>query len=162
MKTLAVLGVAALAIACDSTTSPRVPLNAPTTLSSAVLTNDRVEIQAFVLDACNGGGVIPLTATVHSVFGTTSDGAGGFHLRIHDNISAQGSDPVTGVGYVLSLEADLALNVVAGKEQTITEHFSLIAKGNTPNEVGQVDMHVTVTPNGAISSSHDRFRVTCQ
>jgi hypothetical protein len=105
--------------------------------------------------------LIPVTATIHSVFGATSLGAGVFHLRIHDNVNAEGSDPVTGVDYVLSVEANFALNIMAGDEQTLTEHFNLISKGNTPNEVGQVDMHVTVTPNGDISSSHSRLLVTC-
>ncbi len=43
MKTLALLGVAAIAIACDSPTSPRAPVKAPTTMSAAVLDNDDFE-----------------------------------------------------------------------------------------------------------------------
>jgi hypothetical protein len=161
MKTLALLGVAAFAIACDSPTSPRAPLKAPTTLSNAVLTNDRFETVAGAFDACNGG-IITVTATFHDVFGVTSDGAGGFHLKFHENVQGQGSNSVTGVNYVAMEEINEEFNLAAGLEETVTDHFNLIAKGSTPNEVLQFDFHITVTPNGDVSSFHDNFRLMCQ
>ena len=160
MKILALLGVAALAIACDSPTSPRAPLKAPTTLSNAVLANDRFESVVTVFDGCNGE-IVTLDANFHFVFGVTSDGAGGFHVTEHENVQGQGSSS-TGVNYVLAFANDAELNLVAAEEETITETFALISKGNTPNQEFQVDEHITITPNGDVSSFHDNFRFTCQ
>ena len=161
MKILALLGVAALAIACDSPTSPRAPVRAPTTLSNAVLTNDRFESAAFAFDDCNGG-IVNLTATFHDLFALTFDGAGGVHVKSHENVNGQGSNSVTGVNYVAVQDINDSFNLTAGQEETFTFHFNLIAKGNTPNEVVQEDFHITVTPNGDVSSFHDHFRVVCQ
>jgi hypothetical protein len=160
MKTLALLGVAALAIACDSPTSPRAPVKVPTTMSNAVVFNDRFENVVTVFDGCNGE-LVTLDANFHVVFGVTSDGAGGFHLTEHENIQGQGSSS-TGVNYVLALAFNAELNLVAAEEETFTETFDLISKGNTPNQKFQVDFHITITPNGDVSSFHDNFRSTCQ
>jgi hypothetical protein len=162
MKTLALLGVAALAIACDSPTSPRAPLRAPTTLSNAVVSNDRVEVVTFAPNNCDASSFITVTATFHDLFATTSDGAGGFHVKFHENVNGQGSDAVTGVNYVAVQEINEELNVTAALEETETFRYNLIAKGNTPNALLAIDFHITITPNGDVSSFHDNFRIVCQ
>jgi hypothetical protein len=160
MKTLALLGVAALAIACDSPTSPRAPLKAPTTLSNAVLTNDRFENVVTVFDGCNGE-LVTIDANFHVVIGVTSDGAGGFHITEQENVQGQGSSS-GGVNYVLAFAFTNEFTLVAAEEATLTETFDLISKGNTPNQEFQVDEHITITPNGDVSSVHFNFRLTCQ
>jgi hypothetical protein len=161
MKTLALLGVAAFAIACDSPTTPRAPLKAPTILSRAVLSNTRVETLALASDDCNGG-FLTLTATFHDLFAVTGDAAGGFHVKFHENVQGQGSNPVTGIDYVAVQEINQELNASAGLEQTETIQYNLIAKGSTPNELYRLDFHITITPNGDVSSFHDNFRLVCQ
>lgn len=161
MKTLALLGVAAIAIACDSPTSPRAPLKVPTTTSAAVQFNDRFETVTSVFAFCNDG-FITVTAKIHDLFAVTLDAAGGFHLVIHHNFQGVGSNPVTGVNYVATRSENFVVNTAAGFEQTFTVHYNLIAKGRAPNQVLQADFHITITPNGDISSFHNNFRLMCQ
>ena len=161
MKTLALLGVVALAIACDSPTSPRAPLKAPTTASNAVVFNESVERAAVAINDCNGQ-LLFLTVRFHDVFALTFDAAGGFHLKVHEDSQGRGTIPVTGPDYLINGTFDDEINATAGVEQTIALHFNLLSKGKAPNEVANVDLHITVTPNGDVSSFHDHFRLMCQ
>jgi len=161
MKTLALLGVAALAIACDSPTSPRAPLKVPTTTSNAVVFNERIETPAVAFNDCNGQ-LLFLTATFHDLFALTFDGAGGVHVKSHEDAQGQGTNPVTGVNYVITQAINSEFNAALGFESTFTVHYNLLTKGNAPNEVLQIDFHITVTPNGDVSSLHDNFRLMCQ
>ncbi|HEX3535115.1 MAG TPA: hypothetical protein VHT23_12950 [Gemmatimonadaceae bacterium] len=163
MKYLAILGVAAFAIACDSPTSPNTAASiAPASrVANAVVTNDRVETLTGAPNNCNGD-VLILTATWHTVFAVTFDGAGGFHLKQHVNIQGQGSDAGTGVDYVVTDVANSEFNGSFGFENTYTESYNLIAKGKAPNAWVQIDDHITVTPNGDVSSYHSNFRIVCQ
>jgi len=161
MKPLALLGAAAIAIACDSPTSPRAPLKVPTTLSNAVVFNDRVETATFLPDNCNGGEIAG-TGTFHDVFALTFDAAGGIHVKFHENFHGTGSDPVTGVNYVAVDAINQEFNAKAGFESTFTLHYNLIAKGKAPNALLAADFHITVTPNGDVTSFHDHFRLVCQ
>jgi hypothetical protein len=163
MKYLAILGVAAFAIACDSPTSPNpkhVTVVLPTAANS-VLLNAKFERVSFAPDLCNGGGLV-LEATWHHLFGITLDATGGFHMKDHYNVQGQGSDPSTGVNYVISDAANAEFNGTVGFEYTSTEAYNVIAKGNAPNVTALVDYHITVTPNGDVTSYHDNFRLKCQ
>lgn|SRR2546423_752070 len=160
MKTLALLGVAAFTIACDSPTSPRALLKAPTTTSNAVVSNDRIEYDLVTGD-CEGG-TVNLTLKSHSLVAVTADNGGGFHFVEHSNTQGQGSNPVTGADYVVNEETNIEFNMQAGSESTGTDHYNLIAKGDTPNLLVQSDAHYTITPDGEFSSYHNNFRVVCQ
>lgn len=163
MKYLAILGVAAFAIACDSPTSPSTAASiAPASrVANAVVSNDKYETLTFAPNNCTGGFLI-LTATWHTLTAVTFDGAGGFHLKQHVNIQGQGSDPSTGVDYVVTDVANSEFNGSFGFENTYTESYNLIAKGKAPNALIQIDDHITVTPNGDVSSYHTNFRIVCQ
>ena len=161
MKTLALLGAAAIAIACDSPTSPRALLKTPTTLSNAIVYNDRVESVAFLPNNCNGD-LITGTGTFHDLFALTGDGAGGVHVKFHDDFHGKGSDPVSGVDYIGADASNSEFNAQVGFESTSTLHYNLIAKGNAPNVTLAADFHITMTPNGDVTSFHDHFRLVCQ
>src|SRR5947209_1759403 len=161
MKYLALLGVAALALACDSPTSPNTKLMlAPRTPSNAVIVNEKFDTFFFAPNLCNGDALI-LEGTFHEVFAITFDGAGGFHLKDHIDIHAGGTVAATGIDYVMNDVANLEFNGKFGIEQTYTEHYNVIAKGNAPNQVVAIDFHITVTPNGDVTSYHDNFRLMC-
>jgi len=103
MKYLAILGVAAFAIACDSPTSPSTAASvAPASrVANAVITNDKFESVTGAPNNCDGSFLV-LTATWHTLFAITFDGAGGFHVKQHVNVQGQGSDAATGVDYVVA------------------------------------------------------------
>jgi hypothetical protein len=162
MKYLAMLGVAALAIACDSATSPNTnALAAPATAANAVQFNDKFDATTFAPDNCNGGG-ITLTATWHELYALTFDGAGGVHVKQHINVQGQGSNPATGVDYVAAETLNDEYNAKVGFEETYTLHYNLIAKGKAPNAMLAEDFHITVNPDGTVTSYHDNFRIVCQ
>lgn len=160
MKRLALLGVAALVIACESPTAPNHAVFAFAKPSAFVAQNDRYETSEPYISDCNGG-IIALQLKWHFLTATTAHGAGGF-LKEHINVEGFGVDDLTGVNYVVSQALNIEGNLSAGEERTFTLHFALIAKGKAPNENVSWDMHTTITPNGDVSSSHDNFRIKCQ
>lgn len=161
MKYLAILGVAALAIACDSPTSPTTKaLTIPATTANAVVFNNKFEAATFAPDNCNGGGIF-LQATWHELYAITFDGGGGIHVKYHINVQGQGSG-AAGVEYVVNEALNDAYNAKVGFEETFTLQYNLIAKGKAPNATLHEDFHITVNANGDVTSFHDHFRITCQ
>jgi hypothetical protein len=154
--------MAALAIGCDSPTSPNTITIAPASrTANSVAVNEKYEKFTRAFNFCNDD-LLTLDATWHYLFGVTLDGAGGFHLKEHYNIQGQGSDAATGVNYVMTDVANLEFNGTLGLENTYTESYNLIAKGNAPNALILIDFHITVTPNGYVTSYHDNSRLKCQ
>jgi hypothetical protein len=157
---LAFLAIAAGIVACDQTpTSTIRPV--PTNLQAAVIVNDHSEAVSGSFNYCDGSVVI-VAFKFHEVFALTFDGAGGGHFKQHFNEQGQGSDAATGVNYVSNDVGNLEDNYKFGETATYTEHYNLIAKGNAPNADLFTDFHITITPNGDVSSYHDAFRVRCQ
>lgn len=146
-------------LACEGPVAPRPPaIGDP---SSAVLANDRFETSTYVFDACNGG-FIRLSARFHDVFAITQDGAGGFHLTIHENMQGQGNDPLTSTSYNANEEYSVEITTAAGVEQTVSQSLHLIAQGKELNQLVHYDSHLTITPAGVISVYRNHFRSLCQ
>jgi hypothetical protein len=163
MKRLALLGVAAVVIACDAAQAPTAPtarLFAPATPSAAVISNDHFEALTFAPNNCNGD-VIMMQAKWHIISAATFDGAGGAHLKFHINVQGQGTEPVSGTIYVANETINDELNLSFGVEETSPVHYNLIAKGTAPNQVLEADFHITITPNGDVTSYHNNFRIMC-
>jgi hypothetical protein len=155
MKSLTLLGAVAFFAACEAPTAPTVPTSGP---NAAVLQNDRTETAAFAFNNCSGE-VIAGTATFHDVFAITTTPSGTFHLKVHENASFEGSSGTT--EYVASQEINETENLAAGEEITEVIHFNLVSKGSAPNEVLQESFHITITPDGDVTSSHDNFFIKC-
>jgi hypothetical protein len=162
MKYLAIVGVAALVTACDSLTSPHTGfVTVSPHAANAVVSNDRFEKETFAPDYWCGSAGLTLQATWHHVFGINFDGAGGVHVKDHYNVQGQGSD-LTGIDYVLADVGNYEFDGKLGFEETNTESYNVIAKGNAPNLTVLIDDHITLTPNGDVTSYHSNFRVKCQ
>jgi hypothetical protein len=145
-------------VACSE--SPVAPSAAPG-ISNAAVVNEHFEMATFNFNYCTGGSVVFLMKW-HEVFGLTFDHAGGVHFKQHFNLQGQGTDPVTGVSYVSNDVGHYETNLKLGEEDTYTEHYNLIAKGSAPNSYLLADFHLTITPDGAVTSFHDNFRIVCQ
>ena len=160
MTRYALLSAAMLLAACDTPTAPRTPAPADA-VSAAIIRNVRFETFAGAINDCNGE-VILVDAKFHLLTAVTYDGAGGYHVTIHNNISGQATNQVTGAEYVISQEYNNEYTVGNGAdEQTTVLHFNLIGKGSVPNEVLQSDFHITFTPDGDVTAYHDNFRIKC-
>jgi hypothetical protein len=160
MKMLALLAFAAGIVACDQTPTAPARLVA-TTPRAAVIVNDHSEYVSGSFNYCDGS-VVTVAFKFHEVIALTFDGAGGGHFKDHFNVQGQGSDAATGVDYVSNDVGNIEDNYKFGEELTYTEHYNLIAKGNAPNADLFTDFHITITPNGDVTSFHDAFRVRCQ
>jgi hypothetical protein len=160
MTRYALLTAALLLAACDTPTAPRAPAPADA-VSAAIIRNTRFERFAGAINDCNGE-VILVDAKFHLLTAVTSDRAGGYHVTIHNNISGQGTNQVTGAEYVISQEYNDEYTVGNGAdEETTVLHFNMIGKGSVPNEVLQADFHITFTPDGDVTAYHDNFRLKC-
>jgi hypothetical protein len=148
--------------ACDTPTGPTTRLN-PTKLGSpnaAVVLNERIETTAFAVSTCSGEPIVG-EVDFHEVIGITDASSGNFHLKEHLNINGQGTAPTSGTDYTISETINIEENLAAGAEETETEHLNLISKGSAPNEVVQFVFHITVTPDGDVTSTVDNFFIKC-
>jgi hypothetical protein len=60
-------------------------------------------------------------------------------------------------------EADnFSLNLQAGVESTSTVTFTEISQGSAPNFLLHAVFHITITPNGTVTSYVDNFTVECR
>ena len=159
MRRNAMLAIAVLLAACEAPTSP--VTSGALAPSAEVIRNDRFETRSVAINDCNGE-IIAIDATFHLVTSVTNDGAGGYHVKIHRNVSGTGVNQATGVEYVVSEEDNNQYTVGGGAdEQTSIVHFNLVSKGNAPNEVAEVTFHLTITPDGELATYHDGFRIDC-
>ena len=69
---------------------------------------------------------------------------------------------VDGTEYVVSQVHNTEYTVAAGVEETEVLHFDLVSKGSAPNEVLQSTFHITITPDGDVSTCQDNFKLQCQ
>lgn len=160
MKTQILVAAAMLVAGCDAPTSPRT--SAVAGPSAEMLRNDRFERETFAINDCNGE-IIAIDATFHLVTSVTFDEAGGYHVKIHRNITGTAVNQATGVEYVVSEEDNNQYTVGNGaSEQTSIVHFNLVSKGSAPNEVAEGNFHLTITPDGDLATYHDSFRIDCQ
>ena len=162
MRPITLLGVAVIAIACDATpTAPNARPAPPTKVNGAVVTNDRTETVATVVNSCNNS-FVDINSTWHTVVSFTFDDAGGLHVIVHQNINGQGVDDITGVKYVWNRVYNESFNREAGAERTVAYREPLISQGDTDNFMIFEKFHLTFTPNGEITSMHYDFEVECR
>lgn len=137
--------------------------------ATTVTTNTTFPISlsgVFVPCAAGGAGeLVDLSGNFHDLFHTTSDGSGGFHVEAQDN--PQG---VSGVGettenkYQETGAIHFSFNVTAGGTivETYVSSYRLIGQGPGNNFLVHNNLHVTVNPDGTVTSFHDSFSISCQ
>lgn len=137
----------------------------PTTASAAVVQNVRVPLDVtFLANPCTGDDM-HFTGTIHLLAAETSDGRGGFHLHVDNNVSgvkAVGSPSGTvyhGVGGGwFEINARDPYPFVS----TETDVFGLISVGSTPNYFAKATFHITVNANGSITSDVAKISMACR
>lgn len=93
----------------------------------------------------------------------TTDGIGGVHVNGHlDWTGLSGTGLVTGRKYVGWQQDKLSLYAAPGV-RAVTEvfHARLIGQGDAPDLRFQGLYHLTITPNGQVTSSVDSFTIEC-
>jgi hypothetical protein len=161
MRVLPTLCLAAFVVACESPTTPRSLTVPDANPRATIITQSHDEIVGPAVNDCNGETVLA-TVKIHDVFAVTLDGSGGAHIKLHENINGSAINPTSGATYELMQTLDIEFNQTLGTTLTFPLHFNLTGKGTTPNEVYQDEIHITTTPNGDVTSSHDHFVLQCQ
>jgi hypothetical protein len=134
--------------------------------ASTVTTNVRTPIDSLVFASCANGGAgedVAVSGTLHEVFHTTVDNAGGFHVRQESNPQGlSGVGQVTGTQYQVTGGNVLELNMKAAFEETLVNNFRVIGQGPDNNFVFHQTSHVTVNANGTVTAEHLSFQFECK
>lgn len=134
--------------------------------ATTVTTNSKFPISLSVFVPCAAGGAgefIDLSGELHELYHVTLDNRGGFHLKLLGNpqgvigIGQTSGDRYQGTGVTQS-----NLNGKVGFENTLVNNFRIIGQGAGTNFLVHENFHITVHPDGTVSSFHDDFRVACK
>jgi len=130
------------------------------TVMAAILINMDIPVSGAVINPCNGE-TVTFSGVDHFTARVVVDGAGGFHLTTHDNIHVTATGD-QGNSYEGNQEDTSEVNGRVGIEETFVLTFSEISKGSAPNFEVHMLEHVTVNPNGTITSFVDHITANCR
>jgi hypothetical protein len=132
-------------------------------------TTDRINIDGTIahdLAAC-GGEDVELFGNILIMSHVSTDSQGGVHVRLL--VTGQGVMGVgvtTGNQYVANGTSPNELDFFGSGglpvTMTVGEDFHLISKGKGANVTIHQLIHVTVNPNGTVTSSVDTFSIDCR
>ncbi len=130
--------------------------------AETVTTVEQIPIN-FVTPGC--GEPIELSGTLHLVSHVTFDDAGGIHF-----VSQANPQGVTGVGLTSGTvyqgtgvgRGNFNLTAGGATEFTFVGSFKIIGHGPTDNFLVQTVFHVTVNPDGTVTTVVEQFSVKCQ
>jgi hypothetical protein len=136
--------------------------------ASTVTTNTSspISFTEFVPCAAGGAGeLVDLSGELHDLFHVTLAADGSVHLHVTDNPQGvSGVGQTTGATYhgtgVTRFDANLASGFLPLNE-TFVNNFRIIGQGPGNNLLIHENLHVTVNPDGTVTSFHDNFSVTC-
>jgi len=130
------------------------------TVMAAILINMDIPVSGAVINPCNGE-TVTFSGVDHFTARVVFDGAGGFHLTTHDNVHVTATGD-QGNSYEGNQEDTSEVNGRVGIEETFVLTFSEISKGSAPNFEVHMLEHVTVNPNGTITSFVDHITANCR
>jgi hypothetical protein len=136
--------------------------------ASTVTTSTTFPISLTVFVPCGAAGglgeFVALSGNLHDLFTMTIDGNGGIHLDVSDNPQGvSGVGLTTGNKYQGTGVTRFGTSSTAGgtSEFTFLNNFRIIGSGPGNNLMVHEDFHVTVNPDGTVTSYHDNFSITC-
>ncbi len=130
---------------------------------AATVFNGSIPISATVQNPCNGE-TVTFSGTAHELLNETFDNSGGSHLSANINIHLAGTGSPSGDAYVGNAEESLNENFNSGGTITATHPISeeIISQGSAPNFLLKGLMHITVNPDGTVTSFVDTFTTECK
>lgn len=129
-------------------------------LPAAVANVHDIPLSGAVFNPCNGE-TVTFTGVDHFTAQVTLDGAGGFHIDLHDNIHVTATGD-QGNSYEGNQEDNAPLNGRVAMEQTLPFTFSEISKGSAPNFEIHALQHITINANGTVTVSINTFTSSCR
>jgi hypothetical protein len=112
---------------------------------------------------CTGefvSGIVNVKTTIHE----TIDANGGFHFHIHDVFNGRAVGETSGVKYVgpQTDHESFHASSSGALEDTFTLNFRFISQGKADNIQTHVLFHITITPNGDVTSEIENIREVCR
>ena len=112
---------------------------------------------------CTGevvSGVVGVKSTVH----VSADGSGGFHAHFHDVFNGRAVGETSGIQYVGPQTDHDSFNASSGGalEETFTVNFRFLSRGSADNILTHILIHITITPNGDVTSETATFTFECK
>jgi hypothetical protein len=134
--------------------------------ATTVTTNEQVPVTVFAFVPCandGAGELVVLTGTLHVLSHVTIDDQGGLHVKQHfQPQGVSGTGLTTGDKYQGTGATQTEFNATAGLEQTSINNFRIIGQGPDNNVLVHSTTHVTITPNGDVTTVVDNFSVECR
>jgi hypothetical protein len=128
---------------------------------AAVITNTTQPLTDDIfVNPCNGE-ELTFSGHFHDLIAVTLDGSGGAHIVFQDELNGSGVG-VQGNQYEVNSTNNEEFNSQVAQTITITDNEEVIAEGPAPNFLFKDDFHLTVNPDGTVTSFHDNFRFVCQ
>jgi hypothetical protein len=156
-RTLFTLCAAAFAVIAAA-----VPASAGTVSHFKV--NQQIPFAGFqVLVPCTGDTITFTQGSLHDMFYLTVNGSH-FSMTTHDqphNLMGTDTSGRSYEGVGITEEHDSGSFVNGQAESTFVNNFYMIGKAGAPSFKTHETFHVTFTPSGDITASHDSLRVTC-
>lgn len=134
--------------------------------ASTVTTSSVFPISLRVFVPCGvgfSGEYVDLSGNLHDLFHVTFDGSGGFQMDASDNPQGvSGVGETTGDKYQGTGITRFSGNGTAGGTSVFTfvNNFNIIGQAGNSFVVHE-NFHITVNPDGTVTSSHDNFSMTC-
>jgi hypothetical protein len=131
-----------------------------------VVTNTTVPVSGVTMNPCNGEDVA-FTGALHDVLRENVAADGSTHFGVHANFRAHGVGATTGAQYEVLVSENDADNegVIAGgqgaAEETLVVTAEFVAQGDVPNFTVEAVEHITIAPDGTITSYHVDIRTSC-
>lgn len=112
---------------------------------------------------CTGevvSGVVSVKTTIHE----TVDAGGGYHFHFQDVFNGRAVGETSGVQYVGPQTDHESFHVSSSGalEDTFTLNFRFISLGSADNIQTQLLFHITITPNGDVTSELVNIRAVCR
>jgi hypothetical protein len=129
---------------------------------AATVSNVDTPISFTSLSPCTSE-LIAFSGVEHDTLNMTFDNSGGVHVELHINFqNVSGTGLSSGTTYQLPSTLNQTYNAQPGLVETTTFTEPLIAPGPGNNLFLHETAHITVNPDGTVTSSFDNSTVTCQ
>ena len=136
--------------------------------ATTVTTNERIPFSLIAFVPCANGGAgeeVLVTGTLHVLTHVTIDTQGGLHVKLHfQPQGASGVGLTTGDIYRATgvTQEHVNFNANTGFTDTFINNFRIIGQGPDNNLLVHQTIHITVTPNGDVTSVVDNTSVECR
>ena len=123
-----------------------------------------IDLVVFVSCANGGAGEeVQLSGYLHDVFHVTFASNGRSSISVSDNPQGvSGYGLTSGAQYRGTGITRFSSAIQIGSEDTFVNNFRIVGQGSDNNYLVHENFHITVNPNGTVTSFHDNFSVECR